>query len=451
VNFQPLRKLTARLAALPGVALLSIVLGSCGGGGATHETATQTLTIMPSAATLYAGVAYTFQIAGGVKPYLLSSSEPVLLPVPSTLNANTFSVVPNNPSVVDAGLPPGALPIRTVVITVRDSAGTVITTPSSNGISVAQNFLTGYGITFTSNCLAGQACSGSDSIVRLVATTNGLILRNRAVRFCVIRGNFRFVVPESPSNPNQQQLDCYDTTTDEQGVAIARIRVPSDAVTQLGTIRITDLATGAYQDQVFTITQGNISGALTIIPNQFTFTGPRQGVCGTGSGDFVVFDGDPPYTAVSSSPNVTVSPTTNSSNPARFTVTAFNPNACVTNVSVVVTDRNQRRGTVTVTTVEGTAQQPALVVAPTSVDLGNACNFSSSVTVAGGVGPISTNSSHPRVVATVSGNTVTITRLSPDPASPPNPAAYPTTGTVSITDGATIQTVDVNNIRAFCP
>jgi len=239
-------------------------------------------------------------------------------------------------------------------------------------------------------------------------------------------------------------------TTDHAGTAIARLRVPADATTQLGTLRVIDVATGVYVDEVFTITQGVITGALTVLPNSFTFTGSRVGVCGTGSADFIVFDGDPPYTAVSSNPNISVTPTTNSSNPARFTVTAFNPNVCL-ETQIVITDRNNRRATVTVTTEEGSGTLPPLAVAPTTANLNDTCGFSTSVTAVGGVGPISANSSHPRVSAVVSGNTVTITRLAPDPASPPGPSFYPTTATVTITDGATIQSVAVSNVRQVCP
>jgi hypothetical protein len=433
----------------------SVFLGSCGGGGASTGNSADLsgpLAILPAAATLYAGVPYSFQIAGGRAPFLLSSSEPVLLPVPATINGTSFQVVAANPSVVDVGIQPGELPVRSVQITVRDAFGQVFVTGSgANGIQVAQNFLTGYGVVFTSNCNTGQACSGSDTIVRLVATTNGVLYGNRAVRFCVVRGNYKFVVPEIPSNLPASQVDCYNTVTDHTGVAIARIRVPTDATTQLATLRVIDVATGAFADELFTITQGNIVGQLTVIPNSFTFTGFRQGVCGTGSGDFVVFDGDPPYTAVTSDPNITVTPTTNNSNPARFTVTAFNPNVCLSNATVVITDRNQRRATVTVTTEEGSAQLPPLAVAPTTISLNDTCGFSASVTAVGGLGPLSANSTHPRVSATVSGNLVTITRLTPDPASPPGAPFYPTTATVVVTDGATVQPVTVNNVRAFCP
>src|SRR5260221_863916 len=174
VNFDALRRLSSRLTLAAVAVASSVILGSCGGGGAASSNELNgTLTILPSAASLYAGVAYTFTIAGGRKPYLLSSSEPVLLPVPAQVDGNTFQVVANNPGVIDANLPPGSVPIRSVIITWRDSFGSVISTPAQNGITVAQNFLTGYGAIFVSTCNNGNACAGSDTIVQIQAVTNG--------------------------------------------------------------------------------------------------------------------------------------------------------------------------------------------------------------------------------------------------------------------------------------
>jgi hypothetical protein len=455
VNFAALRHKSSRFALACVAFVSSVMLGSCGGGGATQQPEqVGSLTLLPATATLYAGVVYTFQIVGGQRPYLLSSSEPTVLPVPDRVDGNSFQVVPNNPAVVDTGTggDTGILPQRTVIITVRDALGNqVITASGTTGIRVAQNFLTGYGVTFTSNCgQNAQGCAGQDSIVTLIATSNGVLYGNRQVRFCVVRGQFQFVVPESPSNPTQTLTDCVTTMTDHQGVAIARIRVPSNANTQLATLRVIDVATGVFADQVFTIEGTDINAQpITILPNSFTFTGPRQGVCGTGSGDFLVFDGDTPYTAISSDPNVQVFPSTTSAQPGRFTVTASNPFVCVTNATIVVTDAAGRRATVTVNTAEGTAQLPALAVSPTTVSLNDTCGFTTSVTAVGGTGPLSVNSTHPRVSAVISGNTVTITRLRPDPAPPP--AFYPTSAVVSVTDGSTIQNVTVNNVATFCP
>ena len=450
MNLDALRRLSSRLTVAVFAIVASVLMGSCGGGGAKSDPSVNgQLALIPAQGTLYAGIVYTFQLVGGRAPFILGSSEPVLLPVPNRIEGNTFQVVGSNPGVVDAGLAPEALQGRSVVITVRDSLGQQLSTPATGGIFVAQNFLTGYGVFFTSNC-TGQACSGSETIVRLSATLNGNLYSDRLYRFCVVRGNFQFVVPETPSNPNATLQNCVDTRTDHSGTAVARLRVPADATTQLGTLRVIDVATGVYVDEVFTITQGAITGTLTVLPNDFTFTGPRTGVCGTGTADFIVFDGDPPYSAVSSNPNISVTPSSTSANPGRFTINAFNPNVCV-DTTVVVTDRANRRATVTVTTEEGTEDLPPLAVAPTTVSLNDTCGFSTSVTAVGGVGPLSVNSTHPRVSAVISGNTVTITRLTPDPASPPGPSFYPTTAVVTVTDGATISPISVNNVRQFCP
>ena len=58
----------------------------------------------------------TFTLGGGRSPYFVSSSEPSVLPVPQRVDGNTFSVVPANTAVVDTGLPPGSLPVRTVML-----------------------------------------------------------------------------------------------------------------------------------------------------------------------------------------------------------------------------------------------------------------------------------------------------------------------------------------------
>ena len=449
MNFDALRRLSSRLTLAAVAVISSVILGSCGGGGAaSNNEQNGALTLLPSAASLYAGVPYTFQIAGGRPPYLLSSSEPVLLPVPERVEGHSFQVVANNPGVIDANLPPGSLPIRSVVLTVRDSFGSVISTPTQNGITVGQNFLTGYGVIFTSICGSGDACAGADSLVRMQAVTNGSLYGNRAFRWCVVRGNFSFVIPEVPSNVTEQFVNCFDTRSDHQGVVTARIRVPAGAAAQTATLRLIDVPTGSYIDEAFTITAGTISGNLTVLPNDITFTGPRQGVCGTGTADVLVFDGQPPYTAVSSSPNILVTPSSTGANPGRFTIQAANSAVCLDNISVVITDAANRRATVTVSTEEGSTAPPALSVSPSTVSLGDICGLSASVTAVGGNGSYSANSTHPRLGVSVIGNTVTITRLRPDPLPL---IAYPNTGTVSITDGSTVSNVTVNGIAQICP
>src|SRR5437868_12578117 len=150
---------------LLGVALAlcaSVFLTSCGGGGASTDAAVQggTLQIQPASGTIYAGVPTTFSVTGGRTPYTMSSSDATLIPVPNPLNGHSFEVDPPNPSVIDTGLPPNALPIRTVNITARDATGQT----ASAAIQVARNFLTGYGFSFTgTSCTTPPPSSGGGS------------------------------------------------------------------------------------------------------------------------------------------------------------------------------------------------------------------------------------------------------------------------------------------------
>ena len=429
--------------------LLAVVAGlglaACGGGGASTSTGPEqggAPSLQPDGATFYAGVPNTVFVSGGRRPYTLSSSEPSLMSVPSTLNSGSFQVVPANPGVIDIGLPPGALPVRTVNIQLRDANGNT----AAIAVKVALNFLTGYGASFTSNCPApaGQpipaACAGGDTVVFLTPTTNGNLFGNKQLRLDVIRGPFVFVDPSGATFPS------IVVTTDHSGSTQAFLRVNRNVTGQFGTLRVTDVATGVFVDEVFPI-NGAASSTLTIIPNTFTFTGALTTQCGTGSGDFVVFDGVPPYTAISSDPNLRVSPTTTNANPGIFTVTAFNNSICLTNATVVVTDSAGGRATVTVNTIAGSqtpATPPPLVVQPTTVTL--ACGTSGSVSAVGGTGTFIVNSTHPRVTAAAGGNTITITRLAGDPPS----SSFPTTGSVSVSDGTTIQTITVT-VPANCP
>ncbi len=74
------------------------------------------------------------------------------------------------------------------------------------------------------------------------------------------------------------------------------------------------------------------------------------------------------------------------------------------------------------------------------------CGMSSQVTVVGGAGITSVTSTHPRIVTSVSGNVVTITRSIGDGA-----AVFPTTGTVVLTDGSTTGSVTITSTPANCP
>jgi hypothetical protein len=177
-----------------------------------------------------------------------------------------------------------------------------------------------------------------------------------------------------------------------------------------------------------------------------------------GGADIVIYGGTPPYTAVSAffalqlvSPSGTLgNPAIVSTNGGRLTVRVTAP-ACVTDSPITITDAAGRTITVTVTNQEGTgtAPPPVLAVAPTSLTL--LCGQQASFLAYAGSGTYSASTSHPRIsVVVATGGVVTVQRLSPDPVSPPGPAAYPTAATVVVSDGVTTATVGVNT-SAFCP
>jgi hypothetical protein len=451
--------------------LASLLLGSCGGGGASSTGpvggAPQ---ILPAEGTLYAGVEYTFTVAGGRPPYFLSSSEPSVLSVPFSISGHTFSVIPANTAVVDTGLPPNSLPVRTVTLTMRDSSG--LTFNTLDGIQVAQNFLTGYDVFFASNCVAvgtgdpPSACAGGETAIRIRADINGNIYGNREYRFEVVRGPFTFVnVGPNGVVPASGVLGpggaTWTTRSDHMGEANAIVRINANVGTQIGVFRVVDTATGASTQFLLNISGVPLSGALTAIPTEFTLVGPNSAQCGTGSGDFLVFDGTPPYTAVSSFPQHLFvesvdQPGTNVSRtqPGAFRFTATNPFFCLDEAGIVVRDANNRQVTVTVTTEAGTADPPPPPIQATPGSLTLACGAGGSVIITGGGGSFTASSPDSRITVTGSGRVLTITRVATDPAgtpvSPtpgvPNPVGF----SVNLTDGTQIVAIGVT-APSNCP
>ena len=445
------------------VVLASLLLGSCGGGGAgSPGPVGGPPQILPEVGTLYGGVEYRFTVGGGRPPYFLSSSEPALAPVPETITGNSFTVTPANPGVYDVGLPDDALPVRTVIFRMRDAIGN---TAATSGIQVAINFMTGYNISFLSNCPAPtggsggapSACAGGETLVTMNATINGNLHGNREYRFEVVRGPFVWLFPNGQQQGGTIAGNTVTTRTDHEGDARAIFRVNAGVTTQIGVLRVVDVATGASVNHAFTIGGVSTTGPLTVIPNAFTFTGATTAQCGTGSADFLVFDGAPPYRATSTNPNVTVTPDRSDENPGRFRIAASNPFVCLSEATVVITDSNGLRETVTVTTEAGSAAPPPTPISVTPGQISLACGSSGSVSILGGAqatggggagaAAFSVSSSDARVTATVSGRTITIGRTSTDPpgtpVSPspgtPNPINY----TITVTDGSSSTSVGV--------
>jgi hypothetical protein len=440
VKIRSLSSLAGALFALAAAAVLT----SCGGGGAQGNPETAGgVSISPSTGTIYAGVPFTFQISGARLPYSLSSSEPGVLSVPSQITSHSLEVVAANPAVVDVGLQPGDLPVRTVIITVRAGDGQT----TSATMKVGQNFLTGYGVTFNpitcpialSGSASVQVCAGGETAIQFQAAFNGNLFGNRLFKLDVVRGPFKFVFPQGGTDVS------VTVQSDHSGEVHAIIQATAGVPTQLAVLRVTDVGSGASTDFVFTITGTANGGKLTVIPSSITFTGNLTTDCGTGSSSFFVFDGSPPFLALSSDPGITVTPQS-SSNPGVFTVTSnSNTPPCRTG-TVVVTDSQGARATVDVKSLPGANTPPTppdFAVAPTDITL--VCAGSGSVTAVGGSGSYSATSSSSLVTAVVSGSTVTITR-----AGPAGPGSGTLASKVAVTDGSTIQTVDVTS-PATCP
>ena len=346
----------------------ALLLGSCGGGGAAGTNEGGNLLILPLTGTFFAGVPSTMTIQGGRRPYRLTSSEPGILPVPNTLDANTFTVIPNNPGVIDSGVAVNELPVRTVIVSVTDQTNGFNTAT----IQVAQNFLTGYGVRYLSNCpsqraaaAAPQACAGGETAIQVEANFTGALIGNRTYRLDILRGPYSWVFSPGGAIVGNS----ITVVTDHQGKTNAVFRVNGNVATQIGIFRITDVATGVSTEQVFVIQGTDITSTLTLVPNEFTFTGADNTRCGTGSATFLAFDGTPPYRAVSSFASVEVTPSSTSSQPGQFLLSVTDAGTCLENATIVVTDANNARGTVTVTTTAGSADPPpaALRVVPSSL------------------------------------------------------------------------------------
>ena len=420
----------------------AFLLASCGGGGGEQRPVdTGNIILNPPAATWYAGVKNTLTIAGGTGPFTLSSSEPGIFPVPLSTNSRTIDVVPLQPGVVDAGLQPDELQVRSVTITVRDVVGN----QNFNVIRVAQNFLTGYGMFVGgTTCSTGQLCAGGETVLFFDSTFNGALFAGHQFRIERVTGPFQFLDPLNTNN----QVDAITVVADHEGKFTVRVRVATGIPSQVALIKVTDIQTGAYTYRVLPIVGTPATGTLAVIPDAINLTGPNGTTCGSGTVDVLVFDGQAPYTATCPNPQIFVLNPTSGSQPGRFTFVIGSSSTCLNAEQCVIQDTTGARVIVPITTVKGTdppAPPPTpLTVSPATITL--TCGASGSVTVVGGTGAYSVNSTHQRVTATVSGNTVTITRTAgPDPAGGP----FPTSATISITDGATVTSV-VATVPAAC-
>ncbi len=291
------------LVSLAAIATLS----ACGSGavGAPPDTtpvASTPLAVSPPTADLFPDVPATFTVTGGKPAYSAFSSNSAALPVTAAVPGATFTVIP------------GPVTAETAVdITVRDSLNASAGAKATVKPTTLNNL-----ITFTpfaptaTGCGTNAICSGGDAQVVVKAAQNGVVLRNRPVRFDAFQGNFQFVTPGT-----DVLVTTLTINTDAQGEATARLRVNAGVPTQVATLQTTDVTSGLARRYNFNVVQQTDGkGILSVLPSGGVTIKGGKGTTGINGGngdcangipvDFYVFGGSAPYTATSPLTSVAV-------------------------------------------------------------------------------------------------------------------------------------------------
>ena len=362
----------AGVAALAGM----LALSACGGGsGAPNNpygpgpTTPGPLTILPQFVTVYSGVPATLTISGGTPPYSAFSSNSTVLPVTQSVSGSTLLLLANQVGAV-----------TNVVVDIQDAAGNRTGTsasPSAN-VNVSPAPLLPNLITVLPNgdCAGtNNLCSGGTGTASVVVTApGGAGIAGRQVRFDVVAGSYAIQTP----NPALPLASTLTVVTDANGNASVGLVVNVNAVTQIATIRATDVTTGNQVTGNFTIQQvTDGSAVLSIIPTgNTTVTGPTTTTCSSGADvAYYIFGGTPPYTVAASFPaSVSLAGVPVFSNGGHFD--AITNGSCFTNMQFAITDATGRTipgsASPTLSNVVGTAAPtppPALTVSPSSVTI----------------------------------------------------------------------------------
>ena len=334
-----MNRMIERGATLLLLASCVVVLGACGSGAvsappAPDPAAGTPLTVSPPTAVLFPDLPTTFTITGGRSGYTAFSSNNAVLPIAANVTGSTFSVVP---SAVTAD--------TEIEITVRDAANTSATAKATVKPSSLLNQITftPFGPT-ASGCGTNALCSGGDAQIVVKAVQNGVVLRNRSIRFDAFKGEFQLVILATG-----EKVSSLSIKTDEQGEATARITANVGAITQVATIQTTDegVPSGQSRRYNFTIVQQTSGvGILSTLPSAaISITGAKgaqgaDGSCPVGATvDYYIYGGTPPYAVASPLLGVaTVSPSSVGTSGGRFTATI----AGCEKVAFIVTDASGR-------------------------------------------------------------------------------------------------------------
>jgi len=365
-----------------GASLLA-VLASCGSGavgGNPPANDPARVTILPGDGTvIYSGQPATFTLSGGTGAYIVSSSNPSVLPVDSASRNATSITVVANPVAADTTVTlsvrdTGTAPIATASVTVKPGTinNDILITPSSSA-----------------GCPAGTLCSGGDALVSVTLSQAGIALAGRLVRFDAVSGDFRFITSPTGTTPEILTTSAF-ATTDGSGRASVRIRANADAPNQTAILQATDVSSGAFRQVGIVIAQSTgTSPGFFASPASVTFSGPNAGSCASSlatpglGATFYIFGGVPPYTITSPSSGLVVTRDTVGFSGGSFDVRPTG--VCLDNIPIVIRDTSGHTTTVTVSNVVGTTPVSPLDVSPAAVTL-TSCSSTAVVTAVGGTG-----------------------------------------------------------------
>jgi len=283
VRIKWLRDIAVRLGSISAVAL---TLAACGAVTGTSQIVGGDLQVLPAVADLFPDVPVQFSISGGTPGYSVFSSNSVVLPLDLVVNGTSFTAIPKNVT-SDNACHDHPCATRTA----KPAPRAVTVRPAVLNNTVTFTALPPDGI----GCGANALCSGGNAQVLVTALLNGTVLQNRSIRFDVYQGDYQIVTPATGVLVNSITVN-----TDERGEAVVapgRCNRGADAGGDTDDNR-RRIGPGAPLQL-----QHRVENAFCIASGDTTFIGAKgpvgggtlSGLCPSGTVDYYIFGGTPPY------------------------------------------------------------------------------------------------------------------------------------------------------------
>jgi hypothetical protein len=306
------------------------------------------LTVVPSVAIAYSGIASTLTVTGGVPPYRASSSNTTVLPVAQAVPGSTVVLLAANvggDTAVDVTIQDAAGQRATAAVTVRAA-------PLLNSLTITPS---------GSDCGTSAICSGQNgTAVVTVLGPEGAALAGRQVKFDVIAGPYGITAPTA----GQPVVNTLTVTSDSTGKAGVLIKANVNAPTQYAQLRVTELTSGQQLVGNFLIQQvTDGSKVLAVVPSEATITAAFKGECSSDVRiDYYIYGGTPPYRVKASFPDaITIVNQVVAESGGFFE--AVTNGQCVNPLTFSIVDAAGRQTTATLKNLEGTADAPVVPAA----------------------------------------------------------------------------------------